>query len=754
MAQSTLVVLPLLDPAPGTRWFDAKSCVVFGDDGLRRVFVGGRLVGSFGAKDYAERNVMLIALSEEPKAHLGHLADAFEISTETLRELRILVAREGIEAATRRRRGGSASRVLKVRDRAKLLAAFEGGATVAEAWAQIGRRASRATVGRLKKERDGRVVDVAAAVANVRVDEHPAQRRFDEVVAAATSPAEEGHEPGDAASVETDAVPTEASAAPVEAEAAPAETDTAAAEEGAAQALRPQPVTSSRGVQHIGVWLMIAMLHRLGLYAAAAEACADADAQKSLRIALDAFVCALALGEGCVEGVRRLMTPSGAALLRANRAPSATWVRRELGAFAAKLGGARLHFSMARRYAREANAETERDIVVFYIDNHLRPYTGKETIRKGWRMQDKRVRPGVTDVYVHDETGNPVLRVADATNGSLTKWLSWVAKTLREMVGPEARMVLAFDRGGAFPEQLAGLRDKGFELVTYERKPYPMLGPSAFYITFTHDGETLEASDALTNLGSGHGRVRRVALRMSDGRQVNLLAVGTLSASELYAILRGRWVQENGFHHQVHRWGINQLDGRTTVPCDPDEVIPNPARRRLDRNVRLARVSAGLARNELAARTDDDPRRARWEATLARASQRERELVALRPTTPTHAPLCQTELADKLVRHTGDYKMALDSVRIACANAESDLAATLAEAMILPGEAKKLLANVLRAPGHVVAGKSAITVRIAPAANRSEREAITAFLARCNRLKLTLPGDPAQRPLRFQSQTS
>jgi hypothetical protein len=368
-------------------------------------------------------------------------------------------------------------------------------------------------------------------------------------------------------------------------------------------------------------------------------------------------------------------------------------------------------------------------------------------------MQDKRVRPGVTDVYVHDEAGNPVLRVADSTNGSLTMWLSWVAKTLREMVGPDARVVLAFDRGGAFPEQLATLRDKGFELVTYERKPYPLLAPSAFDIRFVHDGETFEARDALTNLGSGHGRVRRVALRGADGRQVNLLAVGALSASELYAILRGRWVQENGFHHQVHRWGINQLDGRTTVACDPDEVIPNPARRRLDRNVRLARVTAGLARNELAARAEGDPRRARWEAILARATDRARELLALRPTTPKHAPLCETELADKLVRHPGDYKMALDAVRIACANAESDLAATLAEAMALPAEAKKLLANVLRAPGHIVAGRSVITVRIAPAANRSEREAIAALFARCNRQKLTLPGDHANRTQRFQSQT-
>jgi hypothetical protein len=704
--------------------------VVLGEGGIRRVFVGGRLVGSFGTRDRAERNVMLIAVSEEPKAHLGHIADAFGVSTETLRQLRGLAEREGIEAVAKRTRGGSSGRTISARDHARVVASFEQGATIEGAWGGIRRRASRATVGRVKKEVDARISVMAAEPLSVAEP----QTHLDDVVVPVDAPRETASEATDEPSVRSEA-------------SAPSEN------EGAALVLRSQPVTSARWVQHVGTWLMLGTLQRLGLYDAAGDACTDEETRKPLRIALDAFVCALTLGEGCVEGVRRLMTPSGHTLLRSNRAPSATWVRRVFGAFASEQSAARLHFAMARRYVREAHAETERDVVVFYIDNHLRPYTGQETIRKGWRMQDKRVRPGVTDVYVHDEAGNPVLRLTDVTNGSLTAWLSSVAKLLRDMVGAEPRIVLAFDRGGAFPEQLVALRDAGFEWVTYERKPYPLLAPTAFDLTFTHDGESFEASDGRTNLGGGQGRLRRIALRGGDGRQVNLLASGSLSVSELYAILRGRWVQENGFHHQVHRWGINQLDGRTTEPYDPDAVIPNPARRRLDRNVRLARVTAGLARNELAALAQGEPRRKRWDAILDRATARERELLALRPATPTHAPLRETELADKLVRHPGEYKMALDSVRIACANAESDLAATLAEAMVLPTEAKKLLANVLRAPGHVVAGKSVITVRLAPAANRRERDAVALLLARCNRQKLTLPGDPMRRALRFQAQS-
>lgn len=161
MWQSSVVASPLADPAPCTMWLDARSCVVLGEEGIRRVFVGGRLVGSFGAKEYAERNVMSIVLTEEPTAHRGQVEDAFAVSTETLRQLRGLAARGGIETVTRRRRGGSAGRGLTARDRAKLVASFEQGATIEAAWEQIRRRASRATVGRLKTEWDARTLALA-----------------------------------------------------------------------------------------------------------------------------------------------------------------------------------------------------------------------------------------------------------------------------------------------------------------------------------------------------------------------------------------------------------------------------------------------------------------------------------------------------------------------------------------------------------------------------------------------------------------
>jgi hypothetical protein len=414
-------------------------------------------------------------------------------------------------------------------------------------------------------------------------------------------------------------------------------------------------------------------------------------------------------------------------------------VRRTLGLFAEQLGGARIHFAMAKEHIAKQDVEQGR--VVFYIDNHLRPYTGKRTIRKGWRMQDKRVLPGTSDYYVHDEDGRPVLRVAVASHDSLTDWLPRLAKLLREALGEEVKILLAFDRGGAFASHLALLRERGFEFVTYERKPFRTLSPSEFKSALRDGKDAIGVADARANLGGGRGRVRRVALRMPDEKQINLLAISTLSAQELYQIMRGRWRQENGFKHGVERWGINQLDGRTTMPYSPDEIIPNPARSRLDRALRIARVREGNARRELAKLARGDAKGARWRQEIEDALRQQRELVELRPTTPTHAPLAETELADTLVMHPDAYKSVLDTIRLACANVESELAYMLAPHLTIPAEAKRALANLFAAPGVVHVNETRITIALQPAGTKSELRAFDHLLRECNRLNLVLPGE-------------
>lgn len=708
---------------PETRWFSSTGCVVV--RGTRHsVFVGGMLLGEFDAADRerGRRNVLVVTVAKSG-VHLQHLAAAFGIGDEYLRDLR-RKEEAGGPAALLLRRSGPKRKVTPAK-RASWHAQFAAGMTPTEVFREQPRRGQLSSGTVWREHRDWQRAHAAGS--------------------------------GTATRSATDAVTT----APTEMEgqltlwsAATSSDDDGGTENEGGNSIVPmtaRPVRSSQNVQHAGAWLLLAVAAEMGLHEEA-NCAFERDDHAGLRIALDAIVCALAIKQLCVEGVRRLATPSGPTLLRAARVPTASGVRRVLGRLIAQTGGGPiLAARMAGRLIRAASVDD--GPAVFYVDNHLRPYFGKEVVRKGWRMQDRRVLPGTSDYYVHDEDGCPIFRIAVPSHDSLSAELLPIASRLRAALGVDERILLAFDRAGAHAEPLAALRDAGFEAVTYERKPYPEIAESTFKPT-TICGEAVRLHESrLRNLGDGRGRVRRIAIRTADGRQVNFLATSTEHAERLVEILWLRWRQENGFKHGVERWGINQLDGRAVEPYPPGTIIPNPKRRRLDRALRLARVEEGNARRELA-RLPAGDRRVRAEQDLVDALERQAELEALRPSTPTHAPVEDTELADTLVRHPDDYKSVIDVIRIVCANAESDLASTLAAHLRRPREAKKIVANLFAAPGKITVTERAIHVRLAPAANRSEKAAIRQLLVAINDRKLTLPSDPKRLPLVFDLQVS
>jgi hypothetical protein len=372
---------------------------------------------------------------------------------------------------------------------------------------------------------------------------------------------------------------------------------------------------------------------------------------------------------------------------------------------------------------------------------------------------------GNSNYYVHDEDGRPLFRVDVPSHDSLTTWLPRIATRLREALGASQPIVLVFDRAGSFSQELAKLRDAGFDFVAYERKPYALVDASAFDRKIAVRGETYDLGEpGRKNLGKGRGRVRRIVMRSPEGRQINVLAVSALPAERLVGFLlgrqgkddpSGRWQQENAFRHGVERWGQNQLDGRKVEPVPAGTIIPNPRRRRIERALTLARADEGRAHCALAGLAPDDREgRARVEADLADAICRRVHYELLRPLVPKHAPVENTELAGKLVRHTGELKIVVDTIRVVCANVEADLADLIAPYLRKPREAKKVIANVFAAPGRVDVTADEIRVRLAPAANRSERAAIRWLLTHVTAMRLTLPGDAERRPLRFELQPS
>ena len=85
-------------------------------------------------------------------------------------------------------------------------------------------------------------------------------------------------------------------------------------------------------------------------------------------------------------------------------------------------------------------------------------------------------------------------------------------------------------------------------------------------------------------------------------------------------------------------------------------------------------------------------------------------------------------------------------------NAEADLAVELAAAMPRPREAKRLLQNFFCAPGDLRVKGDHIDICLDVAARADELPAVAQLCRVATTWKLTLPGDPMARPLRFRAQ--
>jgi hypothetical protein len=99
--------------------------------------------------------------------------------------------------------------------------------------------------------------------------------------------------------------------------------------------------------------------------------------------------------------------------------------------------------------------------------------------------------------------------------------------------------------------------------------------------------------------------LRLIAVKRKDGGQTHLVASGHATwkwkgkdpegteplAEELAWGMFGRWSQENWFKYMMSEYSLDVLLEYTTEPDDPEREVPNPAWRRLDKEVAAARKS-------------------------------------------------------------------------------------------------------------------------------------------------------------------
>jgi hypothetical protein len=238
------------------RWFAVDSCVEH-DGNTSRVFVGGKLIGTFGSKDVLARNLLVVGLSQEKKFKKGKLAWAFNLTDRQVLRIRKEVMENGLDAVPSRPRGGSESKITK-EIREKLYALFADGYSARNAHNKCGKRfgISYSLLAGVRRE-------WKAALPPRELSE---QVEIDE-------PSLPSSEPEDERDLEDESA--------------------------------TRPLMSGKNVQHLGGLLLVAMIASFGLYDAAMKGWTEsAKWRDRLRMALDAVILALGLRQKCVEGVR------------------------------------------------------------------------------------------------------------------------------------------------------------------------------------------------------------------------------------------------------------------------------------------------------------------------------------------------------------------------------------------------------------------------------------------------------------------
>jgi hypothetical protein len=124
---------------------------------------------------------------------------------------------------------------------------------------------------------------------------------------------------------------------------------------------------------------------------------------------------------------------------------------------------------------------------VYFVDDHFVPYAGARPVAKGGNTKRRHAQPGRGDTLVVDARGRAVVFASGGPTG-LSSNLGGVLAQLRVVLGPDAPILLGFDRGGAYPCVFTTCRDAGADWVSYRRAPLA----ATTQATITRSGEQVQ----------------------------------------------------------------------------------------------------------------------------------------------------------------------------------------------------------------------------------------------------------------------
>jgi transposase len=447
-------------------------------------------------------------------------------------------------------------------------------------------------------------------------------------------------------------------------------------------------------------------------------------------------------------------------VLGLDRAPEMKTIRRKLTRIASQHRAERF----GRELARLRVALRGEMMGFLYVDGHVRAYHGKRDIPKAHVARMRLSMPATTDYWVNDQGGDPLFVMTAPANTGMVKMLPEVLDEVRQLVG-ERRVTIVFDRGGWSPKLFKMLLDEGFDILTYRKGKCRRVGVRRFVPRQARiDGKTVEylLHDQAARFLKGKLRLRQVTRLSKDGHQTPVLTSRwDLDDIEVAYRMFERWRQENFFKYLREEFLLDALVDYQVEPDDPTRTVPNPDRKRMDKEVRAARAEVARLERAYGAAAIDNPENRRptmrgfkiahgkigKELRAARAQLA--DLLEARRGIPTRIEV-RDRSAEAVVKLSTERKHLTNIVKMVAYQAESDLLASLRPHYArVDDEGRTLLHELFRAMADLEIKNGELRVTVAPLSTPHRTLAVTALCEVLTRTETLFPG--SYLPMRFAS---
>jgi DNA-binding NarL/FixJ family response regulator len=512
---------------------------------------------------------------------------------------------------------------------------------------------------------------------------------------------------------------------------------------------------ASESLPGAGVLLAVPALVASGLLSVARQVYGSiGPAFYGLRTTLVAYVLLVLLRIPRPEMLKEYAPPDLGRVIGLDRMPEVKTLRRKLARLAART---RAH-ELGRQLAERRIAARGRVVGFLYVDGHVRAYHGQRHIATTYLTRARTAGPATTDYWVNDAKGEPLFVVTAEANATMTRMLLPILDELRPLFSARRRLTVVFDRAGWSPKLFRQIVARGFDILTYRKGKCRRIAEKRFVPYAARiNGRRVEylLHDQTVRFLNRTLRLRQVTRLTPDtGHQTAILT----SRWDLRPVMVAyrmfeRWRQENFFKYMREEFLIDTLTDYEVEPDDPNRLVPNPARKLADQNVRKARLD--LARLlEAYGATAIDYREGRTTTIRAftkeerqihrqvqEATDRVTTLVARRKSIPPRIRLSDASAAAETVKLSTERKHLTNVLKTVAFQAEGALVGLLEPYYArTDDEGRTLIQTALRSAAAITPTDHQLRVTLAPLSSPHRSEAIRALCAELNITNTMFPG--------------